>query len=48
MEGRVAKIPRRRGCSIRTAIVYEGTLAPIVEAQGYFDAIIPFRTLLGL
>ena len=48
MENRVAKIPKRRGCSIRTAIVYEGILAPIVEAQGYFDAIVPFRTLLGL
>ena len=48
MENRVPKIPKRRGCSIRTAIVYEGNLAPIVEAQGYFDAIVPFRTLLGL
>ena len=35
-------------CSVRTAIVYEGNLAPIVEAEGYFDAVIPFRTLLGL
>ncbi len=32
----------------RTALVYEGHLAPIVEADGYFDAIIPFRRLLGI
>ena len=48
MENRVAKIPKKRSCSVRTAIVYEGHLAPIVEAEGYFDAVIPFRTLLGL
>ena len=48
MENRVARIPKKRGCSVRTAIVYEGHLAPIVAAEGYFDAIIPFRTLLGL
>lgn len=48
MENRVAKIPRKRGCSVRTALVYEGHLAPIVEAEGYFDAVVPFRSLLGL
>lgn len=35
-------------CRIRTALVYDGHLAPIVEADGYFDAIVPFRALLGL
>lgn len=48
MERRVAKIPRKEGRSIRTALVYEGHLAPIVEAEGYFDAIVPFKELLGL
>lgn len=48
MEERVSKIPRKPGCSVRTALVYDGKLAPIVEAEGYFDAIVPFRTLLGL
>ena len=43
-----AKIPRKEGRSIRTALVYEGHLAPIVEAEGYFDAIVPFKELLGL
>ena len=25
-----------------------GSLAPVVEVDGYFDAIVPFRELLGL
>lgn len=37
-----------RGKSARTALVYDGHLAPIVETDGYFDALIPFRQLLGL
>lgn len=45
---KVAKLPKRPGVSVRTALVYEGHLAPIVEADGYFDSIVPFRTLLGL
>lgn len=48
LEEKVALIPARKGVSLRTALVYEGELAPIVEADGYFDAIIPFRRLLGL
>jgi hypothetical protein len=27
---------------------YDGHLAPIVETDNYFDAIVPFRTLLGM
>ena len=48
MEEKVRLLPKRSGVSLRTALVYEGNLAPIVEADGYFDAIIPFRRLLGL
>ena len=48
MEEKVRLLPRRRGVSVRTALIYEGHLAPIVEADGYFDAIIPFRRLLGI
>ena len=48
MEEKVRLLPRRRGVSMRTALVYDGHLAPIVEADGYFDAIIPFRRLLGV
>lgn len=45
---KVERIPRKRGVSVRAALVYDGHLAPIVEADGYFDAIVPFRRLLGL
>jgi len=45
---KVSSLPRRSGISVRTALVYEGQLAPIVEADGYFDAIVPFARLLGL
>jgi hypothetical protein len=48
MEDKVRLLPMRSGVSVRTALVYDGNLAPIVEADGYFDAIIPFRRLLGV
>ena len=48
VDEKVRRLPRRQGVSVRTALVYEGYLAPIVEADGYFDSIIPFRSLLGL
>ena len=41
-------VPKKRGVSLHTAIVYEGEIAPSVEADGYFDAVIPFRRLLGI
>ena len=41
-------LKRRDGVSMRAALVYDGNLAPIVEADGYFDALIPFKQLLGL
>ena len=37
-----------RDVSVRTALVYDGDLSPAVEANGYIDAIIPARELLGL
>lgn len=48
MVEKVKRLPKRRDMSVRTALVYDGHLAPIVEADGYFDAIIPFRQLMGL
>ena len=48
MADKVEALPRRRGISVKTALIYEGHLAPIVEADGYFDALIPFRRLLGI
>ena len=38
----------RRSMSLHTALVYEGEIAPSIEADGYFDAVIPFSQLLGL
>ena len=48
VERKLKKLSTPRGKSSRTALVYDGTLAPIVETDGYFDAIISFRQLLGL
>lgn len=48
MAEKVRRLPRRKDVSVRTALVYDGHLAPIVEADGYFDSIVPFRDLLGL
>ena len=36
------------GVSARAALVYDGDLSPVVEADGYFDSIVPFRKLMGL
>jgi len=47
MREKVAAFPKVRGKSVRTALVYDGALAPTVEANGYFDAIIPFDRLLS-
>lgn len=48
MRERVAAFPRVAGKAIRTALVYDGELSPLVEANGYFDAVISFRHLMGL
>ena len=39
-------LPHPRNVSIRTALVYDGELAPSIEADGYFDAIVRFSDLL--
>ena len=48
VESKVKALVLPRDVSVRTALVYEGRLAPVVEADGYFDALIPFSRLLGL
>lgn len=48
MKEKVRAFPRVKGKSIRTALVYDGDLAPVVTAQGYFDAIISFARLLSI
>jgi len=48
VEAKVSAIRRRDGMSTFVALVYFGELSPIVAADGYFSAIIPFRKLLGM
>ena len=45
---KVAKLPVAPGTSIRTALVFDGHLAPVVRANGYFDAIVSTNDLFGL
>ena len=45
---RIASLPLRSGMSARPVLVYDGNLSRTVEGDGYFDAIIPARKLLGL
>lgn len=42
----VSALSVERGTSIRTALVYEGQLDPRVEAEAYFDFLVPFAQLL--
>jgi hypothetical protein len=44
---KVERLPVPRGKSVRTALVYEGHLAPVVEGNAWFDALVPFDLLLG-
>ena len=48
MKRKVAAFPSVRGKAVRTALVYDGDLDPVVPAQGYFDAVVSFDGLLGL
>lgn len=45
---KVSRLKRSEGCSVRAALVYDGELAETIPADGYFDAIISFRRLLGI
>ena len=42
------RLPKASGISVRTALVYSGELARSVEAEGYFDAVVPFSRLIGI
>lgn len=43
---KVACLEVSRELSVRTALVYDGILSPSVEADRYFDFILPFEKLL--
>ena len=42
---KVSKLPLRKGISVRTALVYDGELAPSVVRRGAFDFLIPAESL---
>ncbi len=48
VDRKVRCLKRRANVSVKTALVYDGHLSPVVEADGYFDAIVPFAKVLGL
>lgn len=43
---KIKALALRPGVSVRTALVYEGELAPVVRGNGYFDFIVPASDLL--
>ena len=45
VQAKVAALGTPRGTSIRTALVYEGSLSPRIEADGYFDFLVPAERL---
>ena len=48
VDAKIKALALPRDVSDRTALVYDGNLAPIVEADGYFDAVVPFKKMLGM
>lgn len=48
VEEKRRRLSKPNGVSVRTALVYDGELDMSVEADGYFDAIVPVRRLLGI
>ena len=44
---KVKRLKSPRSLSVRTALVYDGELAPEVEENGYFDSLVPFGDLLA-
>lgn len=48
VQAKVDALKVSKKLSIRTALVYDGNLSPSVEADRYFDFIVPLKTLLNL
>ena len=46
MEAKVATLGRKRGVTLRTALVYSGELDPEVAASGYFNAIVDVEEVM--
>ena len=47
VEQKVRALALGRDVSVRTALVYAGELSKAVEAEGYFDYLIPVRSLMA-
>ena len=47
MKKKLAALSIPKGIAIRTALVYDGRLAPTVEAAGYFSSVVDVRELLS-
>ena len=45
---KMKRLPIRAGMTVRPVLVYAGELSKSVEADGYFDAIVPARKLFGM
>jgi predicted hydrolase (HD superfamily) len=45
VQTKVEALGTPRGTTVRTALVYEGSISPRVEADGYFDFLIPAERL---
>ncbi len=48
VEEKVSRLRVCRGVSVRTALVYQGQLAPQIREDGYFSALIDAEELLKL
>lgn len=46
MQEKVARLDAPRNVSVRTVLVYEGSVAPEVEENGYFDFLVPVERML--
>ncbi|MBO7654227.1 MAG: ATPase, partial [Kiritimatiellae bacterium] len=46
VEQKCKRLKLPSGVAVRTALVYDGHLAPSVEAEGYFDSIVEAKSLL--
>ena len=48
VEAKISRFARKRGKSFRPVLIYDGTLSPRLETEGYFDLLIPFQELMHL
>lgn len=46
VEQKVSRLDKRPGMSVRKVLIYAGKLSKIVEADGYFDVLVPAERLL--